>query len=191
MKPKQKRILIVVALVVLTIGLCVIVDWCFFQGSYNSIQPDWVTEKFTTAVISIIASTSVLCKLKDRDRIAELCAFLGMTLVFATLLIGPAVVIESDDAVRSTRPGMPSLGTFAGFALLFGGILVGPFARRLALSVFSISSFIGGLAVFGYILNRPLMYFEMENSTAMALLTALKCGTLGVVMFLFKWKKAE
>ena len=189
------------ALVTGAVGILVIAGWIFDIGLLKSILPGWVTMKFSTA-ISFLSSAIVLyfiAKIKEKDTgaaivaipIAVLVMLIFMALLFLSNVTGLKIGIESlfirekAGAAMTTSLGRPAFMTMINFILIaLAGILSMFKNKNLDNGMFLIGCaliFTGGLAVAGYVLNFPLLYFYIkEFSTAMALHTAILFVMIGV-----------
>jgi hypothetical protein len=100
-------------------------------------------------------------------------------------------VRETEDAVKTTTPGRPSVGTMINFILVaIAGILTLFDMKKLGQKIYVIGSIIlviGSLAVLGYVLSMPFLYYSVEGfSTAMALHTAILFIITGAGFSLFR-----
>ncbi len=189
------------SLVVLLGGGTVMVGWIFDIPVLKSILPIWVTMKFSTAlcfflsaVILFVIAGSVERRSEAIQVVLPICALVillfMMTLLVSTFLnvrtgIEDLFVKEAEGAVKSTTPGRPSVGTMVNFVLLaVAGLLTMLDIRNLRskLSVVGwMVAIVGGIAVGGYVLDAPLLYYTVEGwSTAMAFHTAILFMLLGV-----------
>ena len=87
-------------------------------------------------------------------------------------------VQEATGAVKTTTPGQPSVGTMLNFVLIgIAGLLVFVQAKQFARIVHLagwVISVVGMVALLGYIIDMPALYYTVEGfSSAMALHTAL------------------
>ena len=175
-------------------GLAVMMGWFFNIGVLKSILPIWVSMKFSTA-LSFFLSGIMLCSIarfqkKDGDLaviilpITSTIILLLMMTLLASTVIGVNVgveeifVKESMTAVRSVAPGRPSVATMINFILMaIAGFLTSfdfkGFSKNLT-TIGATVGLIGAVAVLGYILNQPLLYFMVPGkSSAMACHTAI------------------
>jgi len=103
-----------------------------------------------------------------------LCStFIGVNVGFEEMFVK-----ESLKAVKSVTPGRPSVATMINFVLIaLIGILTVIDIKRLrkVSAIFGVVVVAtGSIAVLGYIVNRPLLYFAvLGKSSAMAMHTAI------------------
>ena len=112
------------------------------------------------------------------------------TLFFSALMkihtgVDDLFIKESAAAVKSAVPGRPSLPTMLNFILIASaGILTilnpGKLQPKLRIIGLTVGT-IGAVAVAGYIINAPLLYYFIEGiNTAMACHTAILFALLGM-----------
>ena len=94
-------------------------------------------------------------------------------------------VKEASDTVRTVTPGRPSVPTMFNFILIAAaGILTtfNPHNLKLKLKIIGvIVGLIGAMAVVGYIVNVPYLYYFIEGvNSAIALHTAVLFIVLGI-----------
>ena len=195
------------ALVVVLVGIMVVTGWIFDIPVLTSILPHWVTMKFTTAVC-FVASGTILYFVAESEKgktevsqlvlpIASLIIFLLMLSLLVSVLLGirtgieDLFVKEAAGAVKTTTPGRPSVGTMVDFVLIgVAGMLTAFNAQKLQQRlglVGGIVGIVGGLAIVGYIVDAPVLYYTVTDvSTAMAFHTAILFTLLGVGFFLLR-----
>ncbi|MGH9922576.1 MAG: HAMP domain-containing protein, partial [Nitrososphaerales archaeon] len=165
--------------------------------------------KLSTA-LSFLASGFILYLMNDlRKRDSELARlllpsptmfvlfFMGVLLVSSLIDVRTGIedlFVREDEAVNSVTPGRPSLGTMASFILIVIASLASlrnhvTINKQLSVIGWTITV-IGGLAIVGYIVDLPALYYTAESwSTAMALHTAIMFFLLGTgITFLAKSK---
>lgn len=201
---KTARIL---SIIVIIGGAIVMAGWILDIEVLKSILPVWVTMKFSTALsfflsgITLYFITSFFEKRADLVQIALSLTTLMILLLMATLLVSTFLdvrtgvedlfVRETEDAVKTTTPGRPSVGTMINFILVaIAGILTLFDMKKLGQKIYVIGSIIlviGSLAVLGYVLSMPFLYYTVEGfSTAMALHTAILFIITGAGFSLFR-----
>jgi hypothetical protein len=150
--------------------------------------------KFSTALSFFLSGITLYCinntlgKRADLVQIVLSVTILMILLLMATLLVSTFLNIrtgvedlfvrEAKEAVKTTTPGRPSVGTMINFiSVAFAGILSFLDIKRLGQKIVGIGLIIliiGSIAVLGYVLSLPFLYYSVEGfSTAMALHTAI------------------
>jgi hypothetical protein len=168
--------------------------WFLGIEALKSILPVWVSMKFSTALSFFLSGIALYFAARhqkgDRELaviiipIACMMILLLMTSLLASTVLGVNVGVEdmfvrdSMEPVGSVVPGRPSVATMINFVIIaMAGILTVMNTRRpgRALAIFGLSvAVIGAMAVLGYIVNKPLLYFSVTGrSSAMALHTAI------------------
>jgi len=196
-----------VALVVVCAGLLVMAGWVLDIGILKSILPGWVTMKFSTALSFVLSGITLffLARIVHGENtwaqvilpITTLSILLLMATLLASTFLGmrsgveDLFVQETGEAVKSVTPGRPSIGTMISFILMgLAGVLAMLIEDTLDRWLFVIGCLIaltGGLALCGYILDLPLLYYTLEGiSTAMALHTALLFCMLGTGLIMLR-----
>ncbi len=197
------------SLIVMLGGTTVMAGWVLDMPVLKSILPIWVTMKFSTALcfsLSAVTLFIIAGSLERRSGATEVVlpiCVLAILLLMGTLLASTFVgvrtgiedlfVKEAEGALKSTTPGRPSVGTMMDFILLAVAGLLTTFDIRNLRSKLSVVGWIvgivGGMAVGGYVLDAPLLYYTLEGwSTAMAFHTAILFVLLGVgLIVLGKW----
>jgi hypothetical protein len=194
----NKRIIsLVLAWIVLIGAIVVIVGWILDISVLKSILPIWVTMKFITAVCFLLSSIIVLILFKkDKGQITEmLLVVLSFSLLllmisfFFSLFSGISTGIESlfvkeaQGVVRTTIPGVPAVPTMLCFILIgLAGSLysLNSEKKRVIVVLGGIVALIGLIAVAGYLIGVPAMYYSFPGYTSMAFHTALFFVLLGV-----------
>ena len=202
MSPEKKRkIAKALSLIVIIAGIMVIAGWIFDIGVLKSISPAWVTMKLSTAIAFLLSGITLYFIVKaiegefDKAQVALSITSLIIVLLMGTLFFSALLKIhtgvddlfikESATAVKSVAPGRPSLPTMLNFILIASaGILtllnpgnLQPKLRLIGLTV----GITGAVAVAGYIMNAPLLYYFIEGiNSAMACHTAILFALLGM-----------
>ena len=186
-------------------GLAVMTGWFLDIGVLKSISPLWVSMKFSTA-LSFSLSGIMLCFIARFQRkncdlatiilpITSSVILLLMMTLLASAVIGENMGIEemfvkdSMTAVGRVTQGRPAIPTMISFIFIaLAGFLTTLDFKRFNKKLTCIGMAIGLLgltAVFGYILDQPLLYFTAPGiSSAVACNTAILfvvCG-LGLIL---------
>lgn len=188
------------AVCVMIVGILVMCGWILDISILKSILPMWVTMKFSTALCFLISGLTIIsiAGMKKYPGLAQISLsmttmllMLFMASLFLSSFLGMRTGIEelfikeTQEAIRTTVPGRPSLGTMINFILIAIAGIAAMF-RWAQLKVFLMFigrtvMVIGGIAVLGYVLNLPPLYYAFEGlSTAMACHTALLFMIVGM-----------
>lgn len=202
---KKTKIAHLLGIIVTLSGLTIMVGWILDIDILKSILPVWVTMKFTTALSFFLSGIILYFLASSEAGSAEIAKIvlplmtLFIFLIMVTLLVSTFVGIrtgvedlfvkETEGAVKSVTPGRPSVGTMINFiCIAIAGIFTMLDLTKLKPNVQIIGWIVfvvGGVAVIGYIINVPLLYYTLERySTAMALHTAILFMLLGVGLIL-------
>jgi hypothetical protein len=195
MTPKKKRkIAKVLSAVVIIASIMVIIGWIFDISILKSIFPAWVSMKFDTAITFLLSGITLYFIIRavegevDKAPVAlsitTLIIILLMGILFFSALLGihtgaeSLFIQEASGAVKTVTPGRPSLPTMLNFILIaLAGILtmLNPEKVPLRLKIIGyVVGMIGALAIVGYIINAPLLYYFIEGrNSAMACHTAI------------------
>lgn len=182
-------------------GIIVMFGWFLDIPILTSILPQWVTMKFSTALsffLSGITLYFIVEVIEGKEELPETVISVTVLLILAlmasllaSVLVGvksgieDLFVKEAADAVRTTTPGRPSVGTMASFILMAtAGILsitnsenIQKYSKRIGITI----GILAIIALIGYMFNVPLLYYTVEGwSTAMAIHTALFFLLLGI-----------
>jgi hypothetical protein len=181
-------------------GVVVMLGWIFDIGILKSIMPFWVSMKFDTAIAFILSGISLFFIIRAAEgefdkaqvvlSITSLIIMLLMGILFFSALLGVQTgaedlfVREKVAAPKTVIAGRPSIPTMINFILIAiaGGFTMFNSAKlRLQLRVIGlVVGAIGALAVVGYIIGAPLMYYYIEGiNSAMACHTAVLFVLLG------------
>lgn len=202
MAPEKKRkIARVLSLIVIIAGICVIIGWIFDIGFLKSILPSWVSMKFDTAIAFVLSGITLYFIVGAAEgefdiaqvvlSITSLIIILLMgTLFFSSVLkirtgVEDLFIKEAARTVKTVTPGRPSVPTMFNFILIASaGILtiLNPEKSRLKLKIIGVAvGAIGATAIFGYIINAPILYYFVEGiNSAIALHTAGLFVLLGI-----------
>lgn len=196
-------------LIVTLTASAVLYGWWFDVPALTSIMPFWVTMKTTTALCFFNSGVMLMCiekALTHKHKKSEIVlSMMSMGIFFVVSLlilevftglqtgIGSLFANESQRAVMSLAPGIPSMGTLVafmstcmvGFLALFNTV---HFYARTKICGF-ITLGCGLVALAGYLLNIPLLYYYVEGqSTAMAFHTMILFNIIGVATLMLGFK---
>lgn len=191
---KRNNIPEAIGIVVSVGGALVMAGWLLDIEIVKNPFPGTITMKFPTALSFLLSGITLYfsARFRKKDRewayilipIAGMILFLLMSSMLASMVLGLDTGIEEmfvDDpmaAVGSVTPGRPSVATMAAFLLigLAGAVTTLNFkGARNALTLLGLEvAAIGTLAILGYAMNQPLLYFAVQGkSSAMAVNTAV------------------
>jgi hypothetical protein len=189
------------SLVVIIAGILVIIGWIFDIGILKNISPTWVSMKFDTAFAFVFSGIILYFIVRVMEgefdkaqvvlSIMSLIIILLMGTLFFSAIFGVNTGAEElfiKDNVTNNKtvvPGQPSLPTMFSFVLIASaGILttLNPGNLRSKLKIIGvIVGLIGTLAVVGYCLNAPHLYYYIEGvNSAIACHTAALFIVLGI-----------
>jgi hypothetical protein len=198
---KKKKTAKGLSLVLIATGFMVIIGWIFDIGILKSISPAWVTMKFSTAIAFILSGITLYFTVRafegefDKAQVALSITSLIIILLMGTLFFSALLEIrtgvedlfikETAGTVKTVAPGRPSLPTMFNFILIASaGILttLNPGNLRSKLKIIGvIVGLIGAMAVVGYCLNAPHLYYYIEGvNSAIAFHTAVLFIVLGI-----------
>jgi hypothetical protein len=202
MTPEKKgKITKGLPLVVIIAGVTVIIGWVFDISILKSISPAWVSMKFDTAIAFVLSGITLYFIARalegefDKAQVVLSITSLIIILLMGTLFFSAIFKIrtgaedlfvkEAAGAVKTVTPGRPSLPTMLNFILIASaGILttLNPGNLRPKLKIIGvIVGLIGTLAVAGYIVNAPNLYYYIEGvNSAIAFHTAGLFVLLGI-----------
>ncbi len=204
---KRQKAVKILSIIVSICGIVVIIGWVFDVIILKSILSIWVTMKFSTALSFFFSGVTLFFIAKSIEGeftlaqvvlpITTLIIFILMTALLASTFLGlhtgveDLFVMETRGAVNTLTPGRPSVGTMISFVLVaIAGVLsmLNPAGLKLKLlGIGSAVGIVGILAVAGYAINAPPLYYSISNrDTAMALHTAILFVMLGAGLVLLK-----
>jgi hypothetical protein len=190
-----------IASIVILVGVIVMMGWFFDIQSLKSLLPQWVTMKFTTALCFVFSGAMLFTMSMDISARQESWKFVPAILSFLIILIMASflvsvlfgiktgiedlIVKESPNAVKTTVGGRPSVVTMIVFILIaFNGIWYLNGVQKIVRGTGLTIALIGATAIVGYIVNNPVLYFNIAGiSTAMAFHTAILFVLLGIGFF--------
>jgi hypothetical protein len=202
MTPEKKRkIAKVLSLVVIIAGFTVMIGWIFDIGVLKSISPAWISMKFDTAIAFILSGITLYFLVRAGEgefdkaqvvlSITSLIIILLMGVLFFSAILGISTgaedlfIKETAGMVKTVTPGRPSVPTMVNFILIaVAGILtmLNPGNLRSKLKIIGvIVGLIGMIAIFGYIVNAPNLYYYIEGiNSAIACHTSVLFVLLGI-----------
>lgn len=182
------------SLVVSLAGVLVMMGWIFDINILKSISPTWVSMKFDTAITFLFSGITLYFIIRavegefDKAQVAlsitTLIIILLMGILFFSAFLGihtgaeSLFIQEAAGTIKTVTPGRPSVPTMLNFILIaLAGILtmLNPEKVQLRLKIIGyVVGTIGALAIVGYIINAPLLYYFIEGrNSAMACHTAI------------------
>lgn len=196
---KKRKTAKALSLAVIITGVIVIAGWIFDIAILKSISPAWVTMKFDTAIAFLLSGISLYFIVRalegefDKAQVAlsviSLIIILLMgTLFFSTLFklhtgTEDLFIKDSPDAAKTVIPGQPSLPTAVNFILIaLAAILTTLNPKKISLKLRLIGfivAAIGIIAIVGYIINAPSLYYYIEDRNS-----AMACHTAGLFVLL-------
>ena len=206
----KQRLVKLLSLIVMLAGIMVMLGWILDISILKSILLGWVTMKFSTAlsfVLSGIILYLIAMSLESGSGVAQVflpvavliillimlshlvAAFLGLRLGIEELFIK-----EAKGTVRSVMPGRPSVPTMVSFVLIAAaGMLTMLNLANLKSKLRFLGwiiMIIGMVAVLGYVVNAPLLYYYIEGkNAAMAFHTAILFALIGISLIFLGGKK--
>lgn len=176
----------IIAVLVGTGGLLAIYAWFFDNPTLKSVFPDFVTMKFLTAftfLLSGFALYALAVYIESGGTYSEMTLAITSSVILslmAALLIGVMfqtstglenlVTREPVDASWTKPSGIPAVPTMLSFALFAVAGLAALVRRRerlrrmlVAVGIFHIA--VGGVALVGYALSLPSLYYQFSPAT--------------------------
>jgi hypothetical protein len=173
----------ILSLAVSLAGLVVMLGWIFDIPVLKSIRPNWISMKFDTAFCFLLSGISLylIVRYQEGERdlaqiglcITSLIIVLLMGVLFFSALLGVHTGAENlflkeiKVAEKTVIPGRPSLPTMVNFLLV---ALAGIFAilgvrplRVILKNIGFVIAAIGSLAIIGYMINMPVLYYYIEG----------------------------
>jgi ABC-type nitrate/sulfonate/bicarbonate transport system substrate-binding protein len=200
----KSRIPMLLAYLVTFGGAIVMAGWILDIEVLKSILPMWVTMKFTTALLFFISGIIlyvVTSSIENTSNISKIILTITTIIILyflITLLVSIFLDIRSGlenlfvreyfGAIKTTKVGRPSIGTLINFTFIaLIGVLTLIQAKNLNKKLVIIGLIIiviASIAVFGYVISIPILYYSLENySTAMAMHTAILFIIIGLGFF--------
>lgn len=201
--PGKNRVIIskTISIVVVVCAILVAAGWIFDISALKSIFPFWVTMKFDTAIAFFLSGVTLYFIARDKEgefdqaqvalSITCLILFLLMGVLFFSAVFKVRTGLENlfiaEDAggIKTVVPGLPSIPTMGNFLLIASaGILIILNLKHSWIALRAIGfiiGIVGVLAVLGYIINTPLLYYYIKGvNSAMAAHTAILFTLLGL-----------
>ena len=182
------------AFVVIIAGIAVMVGWILNIGILKSILPYWTTMKFSTAICFVASGIMIYSIVLALDgKLDQAQIIIPATVLIVVLTMGifffsailnirtgveDIFIKEGPRAIKSMTSGRPAVSTTMNFILIsIAGMFTLIDAKNLRSRLKTIGlivALIGAVAVIGYILNAPILYYFIKGlSTAMACNTAI------------------
>jgi|WetSurMetagenome_2_1015567.scaffolds.fasta_scaffold66387_2 hypothetical protein len=190
----------ILAVFVALAGLAVMAGWIFDIGFLKSVSPAWISMKFMTAIAFILSGILLYFITRAREGetdksqivlfIASLVIILLMGTFFFSSFFGVHTGLEElfikdpGNTAKTVVPGRPSLPTMLAFLFMgLAGILTMMSVKNLLVKLRILGiliGFIGALAITGYIIGVPVLYYYIPGiNSAIALTTAIMLLALG------------
>jgi succinate dehydrogenase hydrophobic anchor subunit len=188
------------SLIIIAAAIAVIAGWVFNIPLLTSFSPDWVSMKISTAICFLLSGVSLYYMAKAREGdvetaqivlfITTLIVMLLMGTLFFSGLLGVRTGIEdlfvkdTAGAVKSVTPGRPSFPTMLNFILMSLAAILTLVNNKSVRSAYRaigiVIGLIGAIAITGYIIGAPALYYYFEGiNSAIALNTACLFVLLG------------
>lgn len=184
-------------------GFAVMIGWELDVIVLTSVMPEWIRMKFSTAVcfvfsgIVIYAMTLIGEERRAFQRIILTIFPSLLVLVMGSLFLGSVLGVQTGledisfiDVHEINTPifqGRPSVATMIAFILiaLIGFWVNTKRGTKISLIIVgSIVGIIGAMGVIGYLVDLPILYYEIPGvSNAMAILTSVMFAFLGLAIF--------
>ncbi len=195
-----------IALVTILVGLIVMLMWVFSLPYLKSLIIDSTTMKFSTALCFLFSGIILYVMtthMEGRERVKKHILLLFSILILLVMIpaflvvvtgvyfdsVAAHLILDTFSAGDGTYHGLPSIGTilsflFIGFSSLFS-YTFSKHVRFVLVYAGSIVNFLGMVPLVGYVLNSPLLYYEIENiSAGISLHATLLFFVLGIGFFL-------
>jgi hypothetical protein len=158
----------------------VLVSWVTGLFEYvRHFGSDYSTMKFTTAMMFIVTSVALLTYHSIREGAAVVLLVMLAYTFFGGYFAPGLLPTFGDVGVQSIAPGTPSLATMICFAAIFGWASWLDHNWQASISAGILVALVGIVALVGYWVDNPLLYFYSPHSTGMAKPTAVlfvACG---------------
>lgn len=194
-----------IPILIFSVGLLVLIGWVFGIGFLVSLHPDFVSMKPITAFLFMLSSIMTWGLKWKRTRYLDIvisaCAFgilfhvltlLYLHLTGHSFLFQEIFQLEAQGTPFTISPNEPSIMTTISFALIGCIGVLALFDLNSRTKYFAlIVSTIGWVALLGYILHMPILYYATAKTTAMALPTAILFVLLGHSLYCRYSKSCE
>src|SRR3989344_5211392 len=191
----------IIAIIVMMAGITVMLGWIFDVPVLKSIIPTWVSMKFITALSFVTCGFLIyLFTLKIENEYLEYISvvvsftlILLMMVFFVSVLTGISTSIENlfvkeaPGAVKTAGLGVPAIPTMACFILIGLSQLIFLLDNKRKRGLLWIGipvMILGMVALVGYIVDRPALYYTWEGFTSMAANTAILFTLIGLSLIL-------
>jgi len=200
----------IMAIIIGTVGLVVVIGWIFNIAIFESLTPNSVTMKFSTAISFLMSSVILYLINESKCKNSELARGLlpapNMIILFymLTLLVSNFTgintgienlfIMEKAGAQGSVLPGVPSIATMISF-LLITSVSILSLIRyekhdQETRIIGGIICGVGVTALLGYVANIPLLYYRINGfSSAMAIHTAITFLLIGIAFMIYSKTK--
>lgn len=186
-----------IAWIVMAAGIIVMIGWILNIAVLKSISPNWITMKFTTALCFFLSGTIVyfVAEFQKDGHVLEtlvlpivsmqILMIMGVFLVATVFGIRTGIenlFVKEITPLPQTVAGVPSVMTMINFILIAGIGMLTAFYERVRKEVLWIGALIAGigaLALIGYIVDVPVLYYSIYGLTPMAIHTALLFMLIG------------
>lgn len=204
-KHKLENISLWLSLGIIAGGMIVVIGWVIDIDILTRLLPNKINMKFITALTFVLSGVSMLYikqiikgKTLWPQIILPATAMLILLFMFTLLASGifgvrtgiENLFVKDGGSVNTVRPGMPALPTMLCFIIFGINTIVALLGNAYLLKKFLVSSgyiifIIGIFAVFGYIINQPILYWLVTaNSVPIAINTSLLFALLGLDMII-------
>jgi hypothetical protein len=188
------------SLIIIAAAIAVIAGWVFNIPLLKSISPAWTSMKISTAMCFLLSGVSLYYMARAREGEVETAQIvLFITTLIVMLLMGTLFfshifnmhtgledlfIKDAAGAIKTVVPGRPSLPTMFNFMLMsLAAILTlvnGKGLRAAHRTIGIVIGLIGAIAITGYIIGIPALYYYLEGiNSAIALNTACLFVLLG------------
>jgi len=197
---RYSHIIGILSPLVILVALMVMVGWFMDITVLKSIHPGWVSMKFITAASFLMCGLTMFFiqhYLDDGDDLSQilisvlslLVSLLMLTMLVSSLLgvrsgIEDLFVREAPGTINTSVPGRPAIITILNFISIssigFIALIRPKYLTYWFIVAGSLVLMSGLLALFGYFLNIPILYFSIPGfSSAMAIHTSFLFVLLG------------
>lgn len=198
----------IIAGIVILASCVVMAGWFLDIAVLKSILPGWVTMKFITALSFFVSGILIFfIAFKEKNDISEIVTLtisfsliLLMTIFFLSFFFGISTGIESlfvkeqAGAVNTGIPGVPAIPTMLCFIFIgvAGLVYLSNYKNSWGFYILgTIIAILGALAVIGYLIKVPFMYYSFPGYTSMAFHTALLFVLIGLAFILIGKENAK
>lgn len=179
----------VVAYFTIIVGLAVFFGWLFNITMLKSISPNYPTMKLTSALAFVLSGFITLLLQSNKPKKSKAKTFI-MCIMSLFLLIGMLVYLiytiydlspnlqgsiidelaHLGNGSYTSIPGRLSMGTMISFILIALAAVADIFniknERKIQMLLGMLVIVIGAVAILGFILNNPYLYYFVESSNA-------------------------